>query len=67
MAGKWRQLVPHFFAMIAIYAFFVIAVFALTGVQNFWVSLAIALGIALVYPGFARWTGMAPEAWQHDE
>lgn len=65
MASKWRQLAPHFLVMLAIYAVFVIAL-ASQGIQSFWISLGIALAIALFYPAFARAFDIAPEPWQRD-
>ena len=66
MASTWRQLLPHFIAMFAIYALAVIALWMATGIQNFWVSLVIALIIALGYPSFTRSFDIAPEPWQRD-
>lgn len=66
MAGRLRVLAPHFLAMLVIYAICVIAVALIFDVQDFWVSLAIALSIALVYPSATRRFGVAPEPWQRD-
>lgn len=64
MTSKWRQLAPHFLAMFVIYGALVIAVWTATGIQSFWVSLAIALVIAIIYPSFTRTFDIAPEPWQ---
>lgn len=66
MAGKWRQLAPHFLAMLVFYVIGVIAVQMYFDVQSFWASLAIALLIAVLYPSAVRSFGLAPEVWQHD-
>ena len=66
MAGKWRQLIPHFLAMFLLYAILVIAAAMVFDVQSFWVSLGIALAIALTYPGFTRWAGIEPEVWRRE-
>ena len=62
-AVKWRELVPHFFAMMMLYIVFVIAAMSF-GVQHFFVSLAIALAIAFTYPPLVRQLGVAPSAWE---
>ncbi len=63
MAGKWRQLAPHFLAMFVIYLIAFQIVSALFGVQNFWVSLGIAVVVAIVYPTLVRSVGLEPEVW----
>lgn len=64
MPGKWRQLLPHFLAMLVIYFACIVAISIVFDVQNFWASLAIALAIAFVYPGVTRSMGIAPEVWE---
>ncbi len=66
MAATWRELLPHFFGMLVVYAILVIGVYYAFGIQDFWVSLAIAISIALVYPSLARRLDIAPEAWQRE-
>lgn len=66
MASTWRQLAPHFVAMFVIYGILVIAVAMAADVQNFWVSLVIALIVAIVYPSFTRMFDIAPEPWQRE-
>lgn len=66
MAGKWRQLIPHFLAMFVIYVLAVVFVSLVFDVTSFWISLAIALGIALFYPTLARSLGVEPEVWQRE-
>ena len=66
MAGTFRQLLPHFFAMFLIYGIAVIAVWMAFEVQSFWISLAIALGIAITYPTAVRSLGIEPEPWRRD-
>lgn len=66
MAGKWRQLIPHFFAMFVIYFVAIIAVATLFDLRSFWMSLAIALAIAFLYPGLTRRLEMEPEVWSRE-
>lgn len=66
MAGKWRQLAPHFLAMLVVYVMAIIAVQMWFDVQSFWISLAIALAIALVYPSVVRSFGLEPEVWKRE-
>lgn len=66
MSGKWRQLLPHFLGMLVVYAVCVGFVAVVFDVQSFWTSLAIALAIALVYPGVTRSLGVAPEVWERE-
>ncbi|MEM4780615.1 MAG: hypothetical protein QXG03_03500 [Halalkalicoccus sp.] len=63
MASKWRELLPHYLAMFAIYVVLITLVAALTGQSNFWISIGIAAVIALGYPPAARRFGFAPAAW----
>ena len=67
MAGKWRQLAPHFLVMFIVYVVSITFVAVAFGVQSFWISLAIALGIALFYPTAARSLGVEPEVWKRAE
>ena len=59
-----RQLLPHYVALA------VILLVVLTGLRylvpdlSFWVRLAIALFIGIVYPPIVRALGYAPEAWE---
>lgn len=64
MAGKWVQLAPHFLGMFVLYVIGIIAVWEAFGLQSFWVSLVVALAIAVVYPVIVRRLGVAPEVWQ---
>ena len=66
MAGKWRQLAPHFLAMLVLYVIAIVAVWMAFDMEGFWVSLAIALAIAILYPSIARTFGVAPEAWSRE-
>lgn len=66
MSSTLRQLLPHFFAMFVIYGIVVIAVYMAFDVQSFWISLAIALGIAIVYPSTVRSLGVEPEPWTRE-
>lgn len=64
MASKWRQLAPHFLAMFVIYFAIIILIAVLFDVQSFWISLAVALGIAFSYPSLTRYFNLAPEPWE---
>lgn len=64
MATLVRQLLPHVSAMIALYILFVILLALITGHDDFWSSLLIAMIIAFGYPPIVRRLGWAPEAWQ---
>lgn len=66
MASTWRQLAPHFLAMLVIYVLGIIAVWMAFDMEGFWVSLAIALAIAILYPSVVRAFGVAPEPWARD-
>lgn len=66
MAGKWRQLAPHFLAMFVIYVFAIVAVGEFFGQWGFLPSLIIALTIAFLYPSVVRSFGLAPEVWQRE-
>lgn len=66
MARQWRQLAPHFLAMLVMYVIAVVAVWMAFELQSFWVSLVIALAIALLYPSIVRSFGLEPEAWKRD-
>lgn len=63
MASKWRELLPHYLAMFGIYVVSVTLVALLTGQSNFWISVGIAVLIALGYPPAARRFDFAPDAW----
>lgn len=63
MAGTWRQLAPHFLAMFVIYLIGFQIVSTFFGVRNFWVSLGIALVVAIVYPALVRSVGVEPDVW----
>lgn len=65
--SRWRALAPHFLAMFVIYAAAVIAVWMVFDAQSFWISLAIALVIALFYPGITRSLGVEPEPWKRED
>lgn len=67
MAWPWRELLPHFLGMFVIYFSIVVAVDLLFGVQDFWISLVIALGIAFLYPSLTRRLGVEPEPWSREE
>lgn len=64
MASRLRALAPHFLVMLAIYAVVVVVIAVVFDIENFWVSLVIALSIAVAYPAAARRFGIAPEPWQ---
>ena len=51
--------------MLILYAVGVIFV-AMVYESSFWISLAIALGIAFLYPPVTRALDIAPEPWQVD-
>ena len=63
MASKWKQLAPHFLAMFIIYFTAIIILMQVFDLQSFWISLAIALSIAAVYPSATRYFGVEPEPW----
>lgn len=63
MASKWRELLPHYLAMFAIYIVLVTLVAGFTGESNFWISIGIAVVIALGYPPAVRRLGFSPPSW----
>lgn len=63
MSSTLRQLAPHYLAMLAIYLVVVVLVSAFLGQTSFWISLFVALVIALAYPPTIRRLDRAPEAW----
>lgn len=63
MASNWRELLPHYLAMFAIYVVLVTLVAGLTGQSNFWISVGIAVLIALGYPPAVRRAGYEPPSW----
>lgn len=64
MAINWRELLPHYAAMIVIYSVFVILLDILFGVNTFLSSLAIAFVVAFGYPQVVRQLGYAPPSWK---
>lgn len=66
MAGKWRQLAPHFLAMFVIYLIGFQIIWMLADVRNFWVSLGIALAVAIAYPTLVRAVGLEPDIWSEE-
>lgn len=64
MAINWRELLPHYVAMLAIYVIVVYALGAIAGIDSFWASLAVALVVAFGYPQVAREMGFAPPSWE---
>lgn len=63
MNSKWRQLVPHFIAMLGLYALGVLLLALITGHSAFWSSILIALVVAFTYPPMVRRLGWAPDVW----
>ena len=63
MTSKWRALAPHFVLMFVLYFAGIVLVSLAFDIRSFWVSLAIALVIAIFYPGFTRAVGIEPEPW----
>lgn len=63
MVSTWRELLPHYVAMLLFYLVGIALVYGLVGESNFWISLAVAAVVALGYPPFARRMGVAPDSW----
>lgn len=64
MAINWRELLPHYVAMLLLYGLFVVALDQVFGVEGFVWSLAVALVVAFGYPQVARQLGFAPSSWE---
>lgn len=64
MAINWRELIPHYVAMLALYGIVVIALRVLFGIDSFVSSLIVALVVAFGYPQVARQFGFAPSSWK---
>ena len=64
MTSKWQQLLPHYLGMLVVYVVLISLVAVLFDQRNFWISLGIALVIALTYPSAVRSLGIAPEPWE---
>jgi hypothetical protein len=63
MSSTLRQLLPHYLAMFVIYLIGIFVVGALLGQMNFWISVFVAIVIALGYPPAIRRLDMAPDVW----
>lgn len=63
MASNWRELLPHYVAMFLFYVVGIALAYGLTGESNFWISIGIAVVVALGYPPLARRMGLAPDSW----
>ena len=64
MAINWREMIPHYVAMLALYAVLVIAVNVLFGLNSFLVQVAIAVVVAFTYPPIVRQLGYTPSSWE---
>ena len=63
MAINWRELLPHYIAMLALYFIFVVALGEF-GIESFGASLVVAIVVAFGYPQVARQLGFAPPSWE---
>lgn len=63
MAINWRELLPHYVAMLALYGLIVV-ILGLVGIDSFVSSLIVALVVAFGYPQVARQFGFAPPSWE---
>ena len=64
MAINWRELLPHYVAMLLLYGLFIVGLQLLFNIDSFGSSLAVALAVAFGYPVLARRMGFAPASWQ---
>jgi hypothetical protein len=64
MAINWRELLPHYAAMLILYGLFVVALRELFAIDSFGASLVVALVVAFGYPQVARQFGFAPPSWE---
>lgn len=64
MAINWRELLPHYVAMLVLYGLLVVGLQVLFSIDSFGSSLAVALAVAFGYPVLARQMGFAPSSWQ---
>lgn len=67
MAINWRELLPHYVAMVVLYFLFVVAIRVWFDIDSFAASLVVALVVAFGYPRVARQLGVAPPSWRRRE
>lgn len=61
---SWRELVPHYLALVAIISILVVAMQVVAPWATIWHQTALAVVVGLAYPLALRYLGMAPSAWE---
>jgi len=63
MNNRTRQLLPHVFLMVSIYALLLIISATVFGYDDLWAAFAIAVAILFGYKPTVVALGMGPEPW----
>lgn len=66
MAINWREMLPHYVAMVALYGLGILTLDQVFGIDSFLSSLGVAVVVAVGYPIAVRQLGVAPSSWQHE-
>lgn len=66
MAINWREMLPHYVAMVVLYGIGVVALNQLFSIDSFLSSLGVAIVVAVGYPIAVRQLGVAPSSWTHE-